>query len=64
MAINPAPLSEALAYSPKDVSRVTGLGMTTIYKLLGDGTLKSRTIGRRRLVTAASVRALVEGEAA
>lgn len=62
--VEPTPLHEALAYSPKDAARVTGLGVTTIYKLLREGTLKSRHVGSRRLITATSVRALVEGEAA
>lgn len=58
------PLDEALAYSPKDAARVTGLGVTTIYKLLGNGTLKSRHLGSRRLISAASLRSFIEGEAA
>lgn len=60
----PTPLHEALAYSPKEAARVTGLGITTVYSLLKDGTFRSRTLGRRRLISAASVREFVEGEAA
>jgi len=61
---NPTPITEALAYSPKDAARVTGLGLTTIYRLINEGTLTSKTVGRRRLINAASVRALVEAEVA
>lgn len=63
-ATPPAPLSEALAYSPKDAARVTGLGLTTIYRLVNDGRLDRRKVGTRSLITAASLRRLVEGEAA
>lgn len=59
-----APLNEALAYSPKDAARVTGLGLTTIYRLVNDGRLERRKVGTRSLITAASLRRLVEGEAA
>lgn len=57
-------LDEALAYSPKDAARVTGLGLTTIYRLVNDGTLDRRKVGTRSLITATSLRRLVEGEAA
>lgn len=60
----PPPLTEALAYSPKDAARVTGLGLTTIYRLVNDGTLDRRKVGTRSLITATSLRRLVEGEAA
>ena len=66
MSLNTPPpsLGEALAYSPKDAARVTGLGLTTIYRLVNDGTLDRRKVGTRSLITASSLRRLVEGEAA
>jgi excisionase family DNA binding protein len=39
---------------------VTGLGRTTIYQLIGSGKLKTTTVGRRRLVSYASIEALVD----
>ena len=42
-----------------DTCRITGLGRTKIYELIGEGKLKTKTIGRRRLVIYASIEALV-----
>lgn len=61
---SPAPLGDALAYSPKNAARVADLSVTTIYRLINDGTLERRKVRGRSLVTAASLRRLVEGEAA
>lgn len=61
---SPAPLNDALAYSPKNAARVADLSVTTIYRLINDGTLERRKVRGRSLVTAASLRRLVEGEAA
>ena len=54
--------------SPKPVSltvndtcRVTGLGRTKVYELIGDHKLKAITIGRRRLVLYSSIEALLSG---
>jgi excisionase family DNA binding protein len=44
-----------------DVRRMTGLGLTKIYELIGEGKLKTVTIGRRRLVFLDSVDALLKG---
>lgn len=63
-ASTPVALGEALAYSPKDAARVSGLGLTTIYRLINEGTLERRKIGTRSLIPAASLRRLIEGEAA
>ncbi|MFN7186285.1 MAG: DNA-binding protein [Alphaproteobacteria bacterium] len=38
--------------------RVSGLGRTKLYELIGNGTLKTITIGRRRLVVYSSLEAL------
>ena len=55
---------EPISYRVEDALRVSGLGRTTIYAAMKDGRLKSRAIGRRRLIDAASLRALVSGEVA
>ena len=58
------PKYEPLAYRVEDAMRVSGLGRTKIYEALNSGALKSRLVGRRRLIDAASLRALVTGEVA
>ena len=61
---SPAPIDQALAYSIADAARVSGLGRTTIYRLAAEQKLDLRKIGTRSLITASSLRRLVEGEAA
>lgn len=46
-----------------DAKKATGLGVTTIYDLIGKGKLDTVKVGRRTLVTTKSIRALL-GEAA
>lgn len=55
---------DVLSYTVPDAMAVTGLGRTKIYELLNANKLRSVTIGRRRLIAADSVRALISGEAA
>jgi excisionase family DNA binding protein len=38
---------------------ITGLGHSTLYRLLGDGTLESCKVGKRRLISYASIERLV-----
>lgn len=40
--------------------KITGLGRTKFYQLINQGVIKTITIGRRRLVTYASLEALVQ----
>lgn len=44
-----------VAYSVAEVGEITGLGRTTIYKLMNEEKLPSVKVGRRRLVSAANV---------
>lgn len=53
---------EPLAYSIKEASRVSSLGRTRLYQLIGEGRLEVCKIGKRTLVRAASLRALIDGE--
>ena len=46
--------------SPKEASRLTSIRLTRLYELLKDGTLKSRKVGRKRLVSFASLESLGE----
>lgn len=50
---------ERLAYSINDTARALSLGRTSIYAMIADGRLVAFKLGRRRLVTAESIRRLV-----
>ena len=52
-------MSEQITAPVAEISRLSGLGMTTIYKLLGTGELQSITAGRRRLIIIESWRRYV-----
>ena len=57
-------MSEGCMQSPITVTvnealRITGLGRTTLYKLIGQEKVKTILIGRRRLVIYDSLEALV-----
>lgn len=56
--------AEPLAYSVADACRVSTLCKSQIYNLIRAGRLEARKLGRRTLIPAASLRALIEGEAA
>ncbi|API60961.1 hypothetical protein BSL82_05365 [Tardibacter chloracetimidivorans] len=53
---------EPLAYSVSEACRVSSLGRTRLYQLIGEGRLEVRKIGKRTLIPAASLRALIGGE--
>ena len=54
---------DPLAYSIHDACRVSSIGKTKLYSLIKDGTLAVRRVGGRTLIPAASLRALIDGEA-
>ena len=56
------PTTEPLAYSIADACRVTSIGRTRLYSLIAEGRLEVRKIGRRPLIPATSLRALIEGQ--
>lgn len=49
-----------LAYSITDACRVTSIGRTRLYELIAEGKIATVRVGRRRLVKAESIRALVQ----
>lgn len=49
-----------LAVTIPETSRITGLGKTKLYELIGTGKLRSTTIGRRRLVLYSSIEELLK----
>ena len=53
---------EPLAVSVEEAERLSGIGRTKLYELLGRGAIKSRKVGRRRLVIVWSLRAFLEAE--
>lgn len=53
---------EPLAYSVEEACRVSSLGRTRLYQLMNEGKLQSRKIGKRTIIPAASLRALINGE--
>jgi excisionase family DNA binding protein len=55
--------AEPLAYSVSDACRVSSLGRTRLYQLIAEGRLEVRKIGKRTLIPAASLRALIDGQA-
>lgn len=54
---------EPLTVTVENAKRALGLGHTTIYRLINEGKLDTVKVGRRTLVKADSIRALV-GQAA
>ena len=53
---------EPLAYSVADACKVSSIGKTRLYSLIAEGRLEARKIGKRTLIPAASLRALIEGK--
>lgn len=49
---------EKLLISITDAAKALSLGRTSIYELIRGGELETRKMGRRRLITAASLRRL------
>lgn len=43
-------MKPALAYSIADITKLTGLGRTTLYKAIKSGALQTRKLGTRTLV--------------
>lgn len=55
---------EPLAYSVADAIRVSSIGKTKLYALIKTGDLEARKIGKRTLILAHSLQAVIEGGAA
>lgn len=53
-----------ITYAVNEVVSMTGLGRTTIYKLMDEGTLRRVKVGARTLILAADVDALLYRHAA
>jgi hypothetical protein len=46
--------------SPREACRISSIGMTVLYRFLNDGTIVSRKVGRKRLVSVESLERLGE----
>jgi excisionase family DNA binding protein len=51
-----------LAYSIPEASAAIGIGKTKLYALIAQGILPSTLIGKRRLIRAADLEALIAGQ--
>jgi hypothetical protein len=56
-AATPKPLTVTV----REAERLSGLGKVSLYKLMNNGVLMSRMIGRRRLIEYSSLEALLIG---
>ena len=52
-------LSQPLTVTVATARHLTGLGNTSIWKLIGDGTLATVRVGRRRLILFESIEKLI-----
>ena len=53
---------EPLLVSIADAAKALSIGRTSVYELINSGALETRKMGRRRLVTVASIKRLAAGE--
>jgi excisionase family DNA binding protein len=54
------PPAERIWVRPKEAARLAGIGLTRIYEMIASGEVVSRKIGRMRLISVASIKALGE----
>lgn len=52
-------MNDKISYTIKETAKASGLGRTTIYKLIGEGRLAMIKVGRRSLISAASLEELL-----
>lgn len=56
------PIGERISCSVKDACQFTGIGKTTMFELMSDGTVKNKLVRGRRLVLVESLVDLVTPE--
>jgi excisionase family DNA binding protein len=52
-------MTEVLAHTIADAAKVSGIGRTTLYELIGAGKIAARKAGNRTLIPAESLRAYI-----
>ena len=57
------PTSAVLAYRINDAAAISGLGRSSLYKLMNSGQLRSVLVAGRRLIPAEALRELMQGAA-
>lgn len=62
-ALNFAATDTRLLLPVKDAAKALGIGITSAWRLIGQGDLQTRKIGARTLVTAESIRQVAENGA-
>lgn len=50
-----------LAYSVNEACRLSSIGKTCLYRLIAEGHLEARKIGRRTIIPSSSLNCLIEG---
>jgi excisionase family DNA binding protein len=55
---------EPLAVTVPNATKYSGLGRTKLYELIAQGKIKSTTVGKRRLIDFASLKAFLTGKEA
>lgn len=53
-------MTDRLAYTVNEALEATGLGRTTLYRLIAEGKLKAIKVGERTLIPAESLRSLID----
>lgn len=51
---------EILAVSVNEAARILGVGRTSLYSMIADGKVEARKLGRRTVITMASLRRLID----
>lgn len=54
-------MSEILAHTIADATKVSGLGRTSLYEAIGAGKIEARKAGGRTLILAESLRSFIAG---
>jgi len=52
-------MTDVLAHTIADATKISGLGKTTIYEAIGTGKLEARKAGNRTLIVADSLRSFL-----
>ena len=54
-------MTEVLAHTIADAVKISGIGRTSLYELIGAGKLEARKAGNRTLIPAESLRTYIAG---
>jgi excisionase family DNA binding protein len=52
-------MTEVIAHTIADAAKVSGIGRTSLYELIGAGKIEARKAGNRTLIPAASLRSYI-----